>query len=309
VSDRTVAPITVAISTRNRPGFVERCLHSVLDGSTLPAEIVVVDQSDDTRTRAVVERSGAGDDTRLVYAHDNDRGLAQARNFAVARAAHERIAMIDDDCVVDNAWLESVWRTLEGADVAGGRVLPLGPEAEGRYAVASRTSIVRRTLDANALPWDVGSGNNFAFVRAWYDRIGGCDARLGVGSRGKAAEDMDLFYRLLRAGARVCYEPDALVFHERATRSERLSRRVPYGHGMGACCTLWLRDGDRGGLRVLAAWFRLRGALVTRALLRRRWPTVYEELLVLAGTLRGIGYGLRVPGPGPMMNEDKSASN
>jgi hypothetical protein len=104
---------------------------------------------------------------------------------------------------------------------------------------------------------------------------------------------MDLFYRLLRSGARGRYEPAALVLHERATPAGRLARRVPYGWGMGACVVKWLREGDRYAWRVLAAWLRLRGTMLARALVHRRWRAAYEELLVLTGTARGIAYGVR----------------
>ncbi len=63
---------------------------------------------------------------------------------------------------------------------------------------------------------------------------------------------------------------------------------------MGACCTLWLRDLDRRGLAVLVAWLRFRVARLRRALAARGWLSAYEEVLVLGGTIRGIGYGLRV---------------
>ena len=105
---------------------------------------------------------------------------------------------------------------------------------------------------------------------------------------------MDLFYRLLRAGAHVRYEPSVRVYHERKSLDERMARRVPYGFGMGACCVLWLRQGDRYSLRVLASWLRLRLTLLLRALARGRANGVREELLVLAGTARGLGYGARV---------------
>ena len=103
---------------------------------------------------------------------------------------------------------------------------------------------------------------------------------------------MDLFYRLLRAGAAIRYDPGAVVYHARATPAGRRERRVPYGFGIGACCILWVRTHDLGGVRILLSWLWLRAALLARALLARRWVGVWEELLVLGGTVRGIVYGL-----------------
>ncbi|MBD0289658.1 MAG: glycosyltransferase [Thermoleophilia bacterium] len=291
-SGRPVVALTVAISTLDRPGALARCLRSIGEGSALPSEIVVVDQGHARRAADVV--AAAADGLAIRYVRDEGRGLGRSQNLAIAHATSDRVAVIDDDCVADREWLQTLAGALDEVDVVTGRVLPLGPDVPGTYAVATRTSVVRRTFTRSTLPWEIGSGNNFAFARRWYERVGGCDERLGPGSPGRGAVDLDLFYRLLRAGARVQYEPEAVVFHARTTRSERLARRVPYGYGMGACCTLWLRDRDRRGLAVLVAWLRFRVARLRRALAARGWLSAYEEVLVLGGTIRGIGYGLRV---------------
>jgi GT2 family glycosyltransferase len=145
------------------------------------------------------------------------------------------------------------------------------------------------------LPWFVGSGNNYAVKREWYTRLGGCDERLGVGSPGKAAEDMDLFYRLLRHGVCIRYDPDVVVYHERQSRERRLSSRWSYGYGMGAFCTLWLRQGDPYALYVLYRWLADHSGEFTRAIVKREWWEARQRGLSLRGTFQGLWYGLRVP--------------
>jgi hypothetical protein len=105
---------------------------------------------------------------------------------------------------------------------------------------------------------------------------------------------MDLFYRLLRSGASIRYEPDALVYHERQTESERRVRRPMYGRGMGACCGIWLRQGDLHAVRILGAWLLLRLARIVKPAGVTRRMALREELLILHGTLQGLVYGLRV---------------
>jgi hypothetical protein len=104
---------------------------------------------------------------------------------------------------------------------------------------------------------------------------------------------MDLFYRLLRAGALIRYEPDALVHHERQDRAGRVGRRVPYGMGMGACCTLYLLQRDRYGLVMLGRWLAARARRLGSGLARRDWTLAYEETLVLRGTVQGLAFGWR----------------
>ena len=182
---------------------------------------------------------------------------------------------------------------VRAPDAVTGRVLPLGPEQPGLYAVSSRTSSSPADFAGLALPWLVGTGGNFAARRDWLLRVGGFDERLGAGSPGGSGEDMDLLYRLLKAGARIRYEPQAVVFHERQPRERRLASRSAYGRGIGACCGLWLRGRDPHALAVLAGWLRMRGGMAAGAVWRRQWGGVREELLVLGGTARGLFYGLR----------------
>ena len=287
--------VTVAISTRDRPEALGRCLAELMRGNVVPDEIVVVDQSRDGRTRETVEaarRSGAP----VVYRSEPRGGLGVAQNAGFELAGSDLVAVTDDDCVPAPDWLGVVVDVLtseDAPDALTGRVLPYGDELPGTYAVASRTSAAQRDFVGKQPPWDVGSGNNFALSKAWFGRIGGCDERLGPGAPGQGALDMDLFYRLLRAGARIRYEPEALVYHERTTRAGRLSRRYPYGFGMGAATVFWLRRGDRYALRVLVRWIAMRASLLGRSLARGRLGSLHEELLVLRGTVGGLLHGIR----------------
>ena len=289
--------VAVAISTRDRPRALERCLRSLAAGRLAPAEVVVADQSDGVETRELLAKRSE-DLGAVTYVRARPGGLGAAQNDAVHATTLPVVAVLDDDCVADELWLESIARAFADDELAfvSGPVLPLGPAAPGLHPVASRTSRERRELDARTLPWDAGSGNNFAFRKVWFERIGGCDERLGPGAPGKGGLDMDLFRRLLRAGARGRYEPDALVLHERATTAGRLARRFPYGYGMGACCVLWLRQGDGFGRHVLARWIAMRSNWLARSLARGRWLAAREEVLVLAGTVGGVIFGLRARG-------------
>jgi len=291
-----MAHLTVALSTLNRPEALSICLKALLSGDVLPAEIVIVDQSRDDRTRAVVETQQPGR-VALKYFQHEGQGLGTAQNFAIAHACTPIVAVTDDDCCPASDWvarIEQAFAPRSQLDGMTGRVLPLGPATPGSYAVSSRTSTVRVDFERGAMPWDIGSGNNFAVKKEWLNRIGGNDERLGPGSPGQGAVDMDLFYRLLQAGARLRYEPDLVVYHARTSRAGRISRRIPYGYGMGACCRMWLRQKDPQALHVLRRWLQLRMRRLLEGVRNRHWMLVYEELLVLAGTVQGFTDGLRL---------------
>jgi GT2 family glycosyltransferase len=291
--DGAVASVTVAVATLDRPQALSRCLDALLDGAVRPAEIVVVDQSVGDAASAVISRR-ASLGVQLRYHRQDRRGLSASRNAALALATQAVVAVTDDDCVPDVRWVATIAGTLSdvhGPDAVTGRVLPLGADEPGAYAVSSRAATRRIDYRGRVLPWSVGTGANVAVRRHWLDRVGGYDERLGAGSAGGAGEDTDFLYRLLRAGARIRYEPGAIVYHERQSHARRLATRSSYGRGIGACCAAWLRRGDPHALVLLGRWLASRMRRMVGAAARRDTAAVYEELLVLSGTVGGVIYG------------------
>ena len=291
----TSATMTAAVAACDRPDGLLRCLHGVLAGPVLPAEIVVVDQSRDDAVATALSSLRAP--VPLHYFRMPREGLSASRNAAWRRAAQPAIAFTDDDCVPDPHWIGVADGVLgRDPDVAAvsGRVLPLGEERPGTYVVSPRTGTEAVEFTGRAVPWRVGTGGNFVARRPWLERVGGFDPRLGAGSPGRAAEDADLIYRLLAKGGRIRYEPRAVVYHERQTAAQRLSSRRGYGHGIGAFCAMYLRRGDFHAGRMLGGYLRDQSVSLARAALRRDWFVARQRLLALEGCAGGIVYGLRL---------------
>jgi cellulose synthase/poly-beta-1,6-N-acetylglucosamine synthase-like glycosyltransferase len=275
-----------------------RCLESLKAGERLPDEILVVDQSTESATSDVV----AGWRERMMglpitYVRHDARGLGAAQNVAFGRAGHPVIAVLDDDCVAHRSWLRVIASRLDerpDLDAVTGRVLPLDPVGARTFPVSSRVSEVRREFAGQAVPWEVGSGNNFAARGEALTRSGGCDERLGPGSPAQGGVDMDLFHRLLRTGSRILYEPEAIVYHERQTREERKARRPMYGRGMGTAIALWHRAGDRSSAFVLREWTRLRIRQMRLAAMRGDWTDVGDEITMLLSTVQGLSHGWKL---------------
>lgn len=292
------ASVTVLVSTRDRPQGLERCLRAVLAGSTLPAALIVVDQSRDDRSADVVRRLQAEGADRLRLVRDDGAGLSRSQNLGLRAAATPVVLVTDDDCVPEADWVaraEEAFAEEPGLDLLAGRVLPLPADAPGLQPVSTRTSPEPRELDATTAPWDVGSGNNFAVTARAVARTGGNDLRLGPGAPWRGGADMDLFHRVLRDGGPGRYDPRVVVLHEQVTREERRGRRVPYGYGMGACLVLWRRQGDPQALPTARGWLRLRLLRLAEGVRGRDRQRVGEEALVLLGTLRGAARAVRSP--------------
>jgi glycosyltransferase involved in cell wall biosynthesis len=115
-------PISLVIATGGRPPVLRRMLDSVRAQNVWPAEILVVDSSDDGKTeqlvaelRSVFEPSAV---LRLLKA--GVRGAAVQRNQGVAEALQPVIGFADDDVILELYCLERLWAALQSASRVGG---------------------------------------------------------------------------------------------------------------------------------------------------------------------------------------------
>jgi GT2 family glycosyltransferase len=99
-------------------------------------------------------------------------------------------------------------------------------------------------------------------------RIGGFDARFGAGSAMRAGEDADFVLRAYRAGCRVIYFPQIMVFHyhKRTTAAQGDALKRNYHFSDGALLSKSLLAGDR----LAARWLYWRLSRLLSDLLRAR---------------------------------------
>ena len=279
---------SVVICSRERPALLLDTVRSVLDGDTLPGEIVIVDQSSapNAELAGLDEVRGC----RVLYIPSSSKGSSRARNIGIRAASGDVLVMLDDDMFVEKHWLATLLDAMPDGDhgVATGRVLAAPPE--GASGVIPSAALVERDTAAvyrGVQEADVIPGANVALPRALVLRIGGYDERLGPGTRFGAAEDNDIGHRLLRAGAEVRHVPEAVVLHRAwRPRGELLRLRLRYARGKGAFYAKHLAAGDRHIRRRLVAEVGRRLRRAASALVHSPRRTV-AELLSVAGIVCG----------------------
>jgi GT2 family glycosyltransferase len=294
---RKVANITVAIPTLDRPAALTRCLEGLFKGTVLPAEVLIINQGQYPAVEWVLQALRSQHSIPLIHCSQPPRGLSAARNLASMQAHCHVIAFTDDDCVPDAEWLAQVERILISAPMADGvtgSILPLLDESSGLFPVSIRTTRKSMTFQGRTLPWHVGSGGNFAIRRNWLHRIRGYDERLGAGSPGKAAEDTDLFYRLLKAGAVIRYEPELVIYHESQDAARLLQSFWNYSYGIGAFIAKHVRRGDLYAAYMLGVWVFWLIWRTGSSILRRNRVYTGEGLLSLRGCSHGLAYGFKL---------------
>lgn len=103
--------VSVIIPTYNCAPYLPIALNSVLSQTFTDYEIIVIDDGSTDNTQQIVTSFQQANPGKIVYIHQNNQGLACARNTAIKNARGELIALLD----ADDAWLSD--RLQEGVRV------------------------------------------------------------------------------------------------------------------------------------------------------------------------------------------------
>ncbi len=220
---RSDVDLTVVICTHRRPRLLAGALAS-LAGARRPRrldwEVLVVDNASGDETPAVC--AAAAGMLPLRYTREPTVGLSRARNRGLAEAGADLVVFIDDDVLVDGAFLEayaSAARERPAAAYFGGCILPEFEAPVPAWAAARRFDYVfsllrldageRGAVEHGVTPF----GANFA-VRRSAAGPAPFDPSFGRSGRGMlCAEEMLLVLRLQRTGAEGFWVPQARVRH------------------------------------------------------------------------------------------------
>jgi glycosyltransferase involved in cell wall biosynthesis len=216
--------ITVILCTFNRSQSLARALDSVAL-CTLPAsaewEVLVVDNNSTDQTRQLVEEFSRRYTERFRYLFEAKPGKSHALNAGIREARGDVLAFMDDDVVVEPAWLQKLIAPFESGGWAGvgGRIVPdqdFRPPRwipmHERYALAPLAMFDLGQTACELL--EAPFGTNMAFRKTVFQKLGGFRTDLGP-QPGSAIrnEDTEFGFRVLADGQRLWYEPSAVVYH------------------------------------------------------------------------------------------------
>lgn len=264
--------LTVAICTKDRTNNVARLLRSLLplqQSEPFQFEILVVDNApSDDRTKDLVTALPT-----VRYIREPKAGLNFARNRALQDAAGELIAFLDDDVIVDHQWLtglKEAWFENPDAGAFTGLVLPYELETAAQILFEQRGGFRRgfekirygQTLPHNpSYPCGAGifgAGCNMAFQRHLLLELGGFDEALDTGKPLPGGGDLDIFYRIIRAGYPLIYEPQYLIYHQHRRELSQLQHQYwTWGLGLMAFVikSFQVDPSQRFKLLQLIAWW------------------------------------------------------
>jgi GT2 family glycosyltransferase len=204
-ADATLAPLTVAVTTRDRPQALARCLGSLDLLGNAVRQILVADDASRVPPGAVIAALPERVRHRIRVINMPDApGLIVGRNRMIEQAETEYVLILDDDAFV-----------LDGRGICASLALLDGDPTLAAVAFAQ--------AELNGAPWPatmqpapvsyrcyvpafIGFGH--LMRRSTFLRLGGYDESFVI-----QGEERDWCLRALDAGFRVVYLPDVRVGH------------------------------------------------------------------------------------------------
>jgi GT2 family glycosyltransferase len=233
---RRMATVAVVIASWNTRTLLAECLTSVLEtAGDIDVEIVVVDNGSSDGSPAMVREEFPS--VRLIANREN-LGFARANNQAIAATTTPYVLMLNSDARLAPGALQRLLACLEASPRAGlvGAHLRF-PNGAFQDSHARFPNLMSEALILSGLgrllygPWYPSFGPHADAVPCVAEWVGGAcmlarrTALAAVGGFDEEyflyGEEMDLCYRLRRAGWNVWYEPTARVIHHSEGSSVR----------------------------------------------------------------------------------------
>jgi GT2 family glycosyltransferase len=214
-----MASVSVVIATRDKAGYLAATL-ACLAGQRVPADEVLV--VDDGSVPPLPDGFGGA----YMLRRDARPHLQAARNLGIAAARGEIVLLMDDDCLVQEEFVaQHRWRhEREPGHLVVGSVRRIVYRGEREFwklppapGVAEHRTFERRAelLPDDIPPWNLAPCSNNASVAR--------DALLDVCGydedyHGWGVDDVDLTYRLMRAGTPLWIDAAPVVYHQEHPR-------------------------------------------------------------------------------------------
>lgn len=233
------------VATKDHSLNIKLLLSVIRDVGVLGTiDIYVADSSSDSTTRDICNSF-----PRVIWLDTRGKGKTASLNVALFASKSEFVAFLDDDSVpYENRWLEPLLEHFSDPRVGyvSGRVLAEQETTDAQRAWQQKGALDKgvrqirlgrnffRNFQLKGLQVQLATmGANHIVRRSVFDVIGPHDERFGPSQTiPGAGADLDLTYRVLRAGYDVVYEPRSATYHRHPASFEELKQRL-YEYGVG----------------------------------------------------------------------------
>ena len=277
-------------------------LESVRDQTYDPIEVVVIVDGNESLYERIVEEYGELDDVE-IHCNDENLGLSGSRTRAIEYVTGDVVALIDDDAVADERWIEELVSVYESTDAiaAGGKITPIWVAGKPDFLPEEFYWLVGVTHRGFADPGEEvrnTNGSNISF-RTWVlEELGGFEPDVGrKGENNLQAHETEFCSRMCEEyGRGVVYNPAAEVGHKvfeyRIDKRWLLDRAFWQGYSKRAMESIVSEDATEEEFSFLGKLlFRFVPSRIKSLLFSPSVPKTLQlvTLLVLTATV-GVGY-------------------
>ena len=234
--------LSVIIVNYNVEYFLEQCLHSVLKAAkNLSCEIFVVDNNSVDGSVAMVEEKFK---TVKLIANKKNTGFSYANNQAIKQSAGEYILLLNPDTVVEENTFEKVISFMDAHPDAGGLGVKM-LDGKGNFLPESKRGLPTPSVAfykifglSNLFPKstlfgkyhlgyldkdktheiEILSGAFMLLRKSVLEKIGLLDETFFM-----YGEDIDLSYRIIKAGYKNYYFSDTRIIHYKGESTRKSS--------------------------------------------------------------------------------------
>jgi len=223
---------TVALCTHNHADRLVRTLTDLpgLIPPEAPWEFLVIDNGCRDGTPELLARHRWPEGWQVRVVREEKLGLSNARNRAIAEACGDYVIFMDDDETADPDWLCAYERLIRAhaPDAFGGRIRLLFEDTRPAWLKDELLGFLGELNRADEIcpltdPYTSFHGGNFGLHKRVCERVGLFDDMLGrKGTDNTGGEEVDFYRRLLAAGFKVWWTPEAVIHHR--IQAEKLTR-------------------------------------------------------------------------------------
>lgn len=203
-----LSPTTLIVTVLNESKTIEAFLHSVIQQTVLPKEIIIVDGGSHDRTPYVVKKlfflykKQFPKIRFLLLSKKGNRSIG--RNKAIQTARYPLIACSDAGCILDKRWLDQITRPFqkENIDVVAGYYKGLAKNLFEDALIPYVLVMPDKAHGAHFLP----SSRSMAFTKAAWKQIGGFPIQYSHN------EDYVFAKRLKQSSLKIVFVKSAITF-------------------------------------------------------------------------------------------------
>lgn len=228
--------VSIIVLTYNQLNYTKQCLNSIVRQTTIPYEIIVVDNASNDETdyyllefrREIIDKRKNRNGLPANYCRNvqiilngDNKGFAAGNNVGIAQSKGQYVLLLNNDVVVTENWLEQLLLVAEHDETIG----ILGPVTNyiSGWQLVNKVNYDTNSLeglDLFANEWR--ETNQGSIINSWrvvgfcmlikrsvINKIGGLDIRYGLGN----FEDDDFCIRSAIAGFKTVIVKSCFVHH------------------------------------------------------------------------------------------------